>query len=460
MAEAYTVERIARFAHRADGAAMSAEARDRLKRSLLDALGCAIGAVGAGPVRAVRALVEEFGGAPLCTLVGGGRSSPDRAALLNGCLVRYLDFMDNTARRGEVCHPADNTAAVLAAAEHAGASGADFLTALAVSYTVQTRLLELPTMRAGVNYTTPLAFSVAAGAGRVLGLDAGALAHALALAGVGAVSLATIQAEPVSNWKGLSSGEAAGRALHNTYLARNGITGTLGVFDGPLGLFQLVDATLGVDWERQDLEVPLEVSIKRHNAEFQSQTAVDLAIEMRDAHGLAGAAAAGAIARVGVEVAEGAYAVLGGGKYGPKLDCRIKEQADHNLLYLVAVALLDGEVWPAQFAPERIDRDDVQALLRRVEVTPSEAFTGRIPGEMPVRIAIELADGRRVEGEKADYLGFHARPLSWDEVRGKFDRLTAGKLDAGLGREVAAAAEGIDGIAVRDLTALLARVPG
>jgi len=46
------------------------------------------------------------------------------------------------------------------------------------------------------------------------------------------VSCAVIQAEPVSNWKGLSSGEAASRALHNTYLARTGITGTLGVFDG------------------------------------------------------------------------------------------------------------------------------------------------------------------------------------------------------------------------------------
>ncbi|RYC30636.1 MmgE/PrpD family protein [Lichenibacterium minor] len=455
MPDSYTVEHIARFAHRADGIAMPAEARDRLKRSLLDALGCAIGALGAGPVRAVRALVEDLGGAPLCTLIGGGRSSPDRAGLYNGCLVRYLDFMDNTARQGEVCHPADNTSAVLAAAEHADASGADFLTALAVSYQVQTRLLELPTMRAGVNYTTPLAFSVAAGAGRVLGLDEGRLAHALALAGVGAVSLATIQAEPVSNWKGLSSGEAAGRALHNTYLARNGITGTLGVFDGPLGLFQLVDARLDTDWEREKLDIGLQVSIKRHNAEFQSQTSVDLAIELRDAHALAGAA----IERVIVEVADGAYEVLGGGKYGPKLDCRIKEQADHNLLYLVAVALLDGEVWPGQFAPERILRDDVQALLRKVVVGPDSSFTRRIPGEMPVRMTVQLADGRAITGEKTDYEGFHTRPLSWDQVRGKFDRLTTGKLDPALGRDIADAAQGIDSLAVRELTALLARVP-
>ncbi len=43
-----------------------------------------------------------------------------------------------------------------------------------------------------------------------------------------------------------------------------------------------------------------------------------------------------------MEVAKGAYDVLGGGSYGPKEDRHTKEQADHNLKYLVAVALLDG----------------------------------------------------------------------------------------------------------------------
>lgn len=56
---------------------------------------------------------------------------------MNGCLVRYLDFMDNYFRAGEVCHPADNFAAVLAASEKAGGSAQDFLYALAVAYRVQ-----------------------------------------------------------------------------------------------------------------------------------------------------------------------------------------------------------------------------------------------------------------------------------------------------------------------------------
>ncbi len=447
----FVVEEIAAFAirqHSFEGAS-----RERLKLSVLDTLGCAIGALGAKPIQAVRRVMEDFGGAPTCTVIGGARSAPDRAAMMNGCLVRYLDFMDNYLRVGEVCHPADNFAAVLAASENAGASGADFLTSLAVAYQVQARLLDLPTMRAGVNYTTPLAFSAAAGASRALGLDATRTANALGLAGVGAVSCAVIQAEPMSNWKGLSSGEAASRALHNTYLAKAGITGDLGVFDGPFGLFHLVDATLEHDWSREPLDVPLKTSIKKHNAEFQSQTAVDLALDLRSQVG-----DLDRVRRITLEAAKGAYNVIGGGSYGPKTSCHIKEQADHNLLYLIAVALIDGEVQPSQFTEERIDRADVQALLRKVEVRPSEAFTARIGDEMPVRLTIERDGGAAVEGTKARYHGFHTDPMSWDEVRTKYDRLVEGKVDRALAGEIADAAGRLETLRITDLTALLARV--
>lgn len=42
--------------------------------------------------------------------------------------------------------------------------------------------------------------------------------------------------------------------------------------------------------------------------------------------------------------------VIGGGEYGLKTDCRLKEQADHNILYAVAAGML----------PERINRADVR----------------------------------------------------------------------------------------------------
>jgi 2-methylcitrate dehydratase len=77
---------------------------------------------------------------------------------------------------------------------------------------------------------------------------------------------------------------------------------------------------------------------------------------------------------------------------------------------------------------------------------------------MPASIIIELESGERIKGEKTTFDGFHSSPMSWDQVRAKFDRLTDGKLDKGLGREISAIASEMDTVPVKQLTALLARV--
>jgi 2-methylcitrate dehydratase len=450
----YTVDKIAAFVDGCTNEAVPPDVRELVAKHLLDSIGCAIGAIGSKVTEDIKAVVDAFGGKPMCTLIGGGLTSPDRAALYNGCLVRYLDFMDGYLRPDEVNHPCDNIMAILAAAEHFGSSGEDFATAVAIAFEIQNHLLDLPTMRASINYTTPLAFSVAAGVSKVLGLDPARTADALAIAGVGAISCAVIQAEPVSNWKGLASGESASRALHNAYLAQTGITGTPGVFDGPHGLFQIVGDYLDTDWTTEWFAYAQRSSIKKYNAEFQSQSAVDLAIDLRDKHNID----VEKIKSMHVEVAQGAYDVLAGGTYGPKTECRIKEQADHNLMYLLSVALLDGEIWPPQFTTERINRDDVQSLMKKVTAAPNDDFSRRIGPQMPASLSIELEGGEVIKGEKGVFDGFWATPMTWDQVRAKFDRLTDGRVDKALGAELAAAAQNIDKIAVKDLTALLGRV--
>jgi phosphosulfolactate synthase (CoM biosynthesis protein A) len=92
---------------------------------------------------------------------------------------------------------------------------------------------------------------------------------------------------------------------------------------------------------------------------------------------------------------------------------------------MIAVALLDGELMPAQYTAERIAKDDVQRLLRRVIIRPNPSFTERFPREMPVRLAVTLLDGRRFEMEQSDYEGFHSRPLPWEGAVAKFDRLSS-----------------------------------
>jgi 2-methylcitrate dehydratase len=155
-----------------------------------------------------------------------------------------------------------------------------------------------------------------------------------------------------------------------------------------------------------------------------------------------------------------AYHIIGGGEEGDKHAFRTKEEADHSLPYLLAVALLDGEVSPAQYTPERILGEDVQALLRLVAVRPDAELSRRFPREMPCRLSISLREGRILHCEKADYEGFLTRPMRWETAVAKFERLAAPYTDQGLRRALVEAVSQLDTIAVRDLAASLAAVHG
>src|ERR1700684_997950 len=190
---------IARFALRAKYNDLTAGRRERLKVSILDAVACAINALGAPPIEACRAQSDELGGpGGRCTLIGGGRANPVYATFYNTALIRYVDFMDSYLGRGGLCHPSDNTGAILAAGEHADLSGKDFLTALAVAYQVEAQLTEsVPFMSLGVDLTTQLSYSLAAGLSKALGLDDAKTVAAICICG-DFISLLVARTPPLS----------------------------------------------------------------------------------------------------------------------------------------------------------------------------------------------------------------------------------------------------------------------
>ncbi len=449
------VERLAAFVTRASFEDLSGAAREQLKIRVLDALGCAIGAVDGAPVRLVRAQVEEFGGTPRCTLIGGGLTAPDHAALYNGALVRYLDFNDSYLATGETCHPSDNVGAVLAAAEYAGRSGREFLAALAVAYQVQCRLSDVAPVRAkGFDHTTQGAYAVAAGVSKALGLDAQRTAHAVAISGTAFNALRVTRTGALSHWKGLAYPNTAFGATHAAFLAMRGITGPLEVFEGNKGFMEAIAGRFEIDWAHEDLERVAQTIVKKYNAEIHSQSTLEGVLELRGASGVR----AEDVVRIEVDTFDVAYHIIGGGEEGEKTTIRTKEEADHSLPYMVAVAVLDGQVMPEQYRPERILQEDVQALLRKVVVRPSPDFSRRFPQRMPCQVRVALRDGRTLVRDKEDYEGFHTRPMRWDTVVGKFDRLSAPRTEAALRREIADAVAHLERIQVADLTRLLARV--
>ncbi len=369
-------EELADFAVRASYDDLSGPVREALNIRVLDALGCAIGALGSEPVRLVRQQIEQFGGAPLCTMIGGGKTAPDRAAFYNGALVRYLDFNDSYLAKGETCHPSDNIAPVLAAAEFAGRSGREFLAALAVAYQVQCRLSDVAPVRdKGFDHTTQGSYAVAAGVSRALGLDRTRTANAIAICGTAFNALRVTRTGALSHWKGLAYPNTAFGCTHAAFLAMRGVTGPLEVFEGNKGFMDAIAGRFEIDWSKEDLERVTRTILKKYNAEIHSQSAIEGILELRQ-QGMRPEE----IERIEVEMFDVAYQIIGGGEEGDKTVIRTKEEADHSLPYMLAVAILDGQVMPEQYAPERILRDDVQHLLRRVIVRPRADLQPALPG--------------------------------------------------------------------------------
>ena len=435
---------------------LSDAAVDALKIRMLDGLGCAIGALDGAPIHALRDHLAEFGGRPICTTIGGPRTAPDRAALLNGTLVRYLDFNDSYLAKGETCHPSDNIGAMLAAAEYARGSGRDLLTALAVAYQVQCRLSDVAPVRAkGFDHTTQGSYAVAAGVSKALGLDAARTANAIAISGTAFNALRVTRTGTLSNWKGLAYPNTGFCGTHAAFLAKHGITGPMEVFEGNKGFMDAIAGRFSIDWSKEDLDRVTRTIVKRFNAEVHSQSATEAILELKAETGFA----ADEVERIDIDIFDVAFNIIGGGEEGSKYGVRTKEEADHSLQYIVAAAILDGNVLPSAYAPDRILRPDVQALHRKIIVRPKREYSDRFPGEMPCRLTVLLKDGRVLEKEKRDYEGFVTRPMSWATAVAKFNALASPFASAGLREQLTKALADLENVQVADLLKLLVKIP-
>ena len=445
------VEQLADFIVNARLSDMSDSAVRELKIRVLDALGCALGALGSELIRMVKEQVDDFGGRDYCTLIGGGKTAPDRAAFFNCALVRYLDFNDSYLAKAETCHPSDNLGAVLAASEYANAGGRDFLTALGVAYQIQCRLSEAAPVRdRGFDHVTQGAYSVAGGVAKALQLERGQIANAIAISGSAYNALRVTRTGRLSHWKGLAFANMACGSVHAAFLAMRGITGPLEVFEGNKGFMEAIAGQFEIDWSGENLMVTRTV-LKKYNAEIHSQSAIECVLELqRDSR-----FAPESIEHIEIDIFDVAHKIIGGGEEGSKTEVLTKEQADHSLPYIIAVALLDGELTPAQYNPERILRSDVQGLLRRVTVRPAPEFSAAFPQEVPCRVTVHLVTGEVLRKERRSYPGFLNSPLPWAAVEEKFHRLAEGCADRLLRDAIVSAVANLEQIQISELAAIL-----
>lgn len=448
------VQKLAKFVSSRKYSDLSEAAVRELKIRLLDSIGTAVGALQGAPVKMIKEQIDDFGGNPLSSMIGGGKTAPDRAAFFNSTLVRYLDFNDSYLAKNETCHPSDNIGSVLAAAEYADKSGKEFLTALAIAYQVQCRLSDVAPVRdKGFDHTVQGAYGAAAGAAFALGLDKEKTANAIAIAATAYNALRVSRTGNLSHWKGLAFPSTGWTSTHSTFLAMRGITGPEEVFEGNKGFKETISGDFNIDWNKEDLERVTKTIIKKFNAEIHSQATLEGLQDLKQEHPFDPSE----IESIVLNTFDVAYNIIGGGEEGGKKNIRTKEEADHSLPYMMAAVILDGNVLPEQYFSERIQRSDIQQLLQKVTVQEKKEYSDRFPLEMANDITIKFKDGKVLKVEKTDYEGFLSRPASWEFITDKFKNLTNGFMDEGLQKEIIYVVKDLENFSIKELMQLLGK---
>jgi 2-methylcitrate dehydratase len=426
----------------------------QLKMHLLDSIGSLIHATTKPSVNKLVKQLSFLGEDGKCIVPIMKGLAYDRAAQLFTALIRYPDFMDNFMGKEATCHPSDNIGSLLAASQLKPTSGKDFLTAMAVAYQVECRLVEeIPVMKEGIDHTLLLGYSLVAGIGKLANLQKEQMAHALGIAGTSISPMVTSRASYTYEWKGFASSLDALNCMNIVLLAQQGMTGPVALFEGPKGFTEIFDMKLDYDWSKENFELIKKCVLKRFNAEVHSQSTLEAALELRQQHNFTCAD----IEKIDITTFLTAYHIIGSGSYGDRKTVSTKEQADHSLFYLIAVALLDGDVYPEQFETERIQRQDVQDLLQKVFVHTSfplhkpviiagilDLYTEAYPGKMKTKVEIKLTNGKTLHCSKEDYHGFFTRPFTWDYTVEKFKRLTKGVVKESLENEIIKTIENLE----------------
>ena len=425
---------IAQYAAGLDPARITETASRAMQGRLVDALGCALGALDAPPCAAARSIASAATADPGASVIGlATRSTPELAAFANGCLIRYLDFNDTYHTEGGG-HPSDMVGAVLAAAEISGRSGPDVLAALHVSYEVFAALADAVPMRdRGWDYGAFLAIATAAGAGRMLGLDVERLANAVSLAVTPNMPLFVTRTGELSNWKGCASAHAAMAALFAARLAATGVTGPPKPFEGKFGLWEQATGPFDLDGMGSPvngLSAVERTSCKLNPSDFETQIPAEV---------FGGLHAEGVrpddIAAIDVSTYYVAWDLIGGGQgdHHEKWDPKRRETADHSLPYVIAVALADGRVTKASFAPDRVADPALRPLMARVTVVEDPEITRTWRTKPAYEFVVSLRDGRSRRIRVDHPRGHFHRPLS----DGDFDKKFLANSTASLGHDTA-----------------------
>ncbi|CAN7620147.1 MmgE/PrpD family protein [Rhizobium sp. LjRoot254] len=404
---------------------LSAEVVELGKKHILDGFGLALSGSVAKSGELARRHLDDLGLADgAATVIGAGRKvAPRFAAFVNGVGIHADDYDDTQLAvakdrvYGLLTHPtAPALPAAFAIAELTKASGKDFMLAYHLGVEVECKIAEAINPRhyqTGFHATATCGtFAAASAAAKLMGLDVATTLRALSIAGSQSAGLREnfgTMTKPFHAGRSSESGVAAAQ------FASYGWTAAPTILEAPRGFFSAagggydqsaIHGKLGAPWTFSEPGI----SIKPHPSGSLTHPGMTEMLRLIKANNIK----AEDVVRVRVGTNSNMPNALI--HHRPKDEL----QAKFSMEFCMAILLLEGRAGLNEFTDAAVEREDVKAMIERVDFVIDDEAEAAGYHLMTTLIDIELNDGRKISG-RADFgKGSPAFPMSYDEVAGKF----------------------------------------
>src|SRR5690349_13917893 len=359
--------KMARWAAALDFNHLPQDAVYQAKRFLLDSVGCALGGYQQHDVKIALQVIDEIAGRGPTTVIGTGKKiDPVSASFANALMIRCMDYNDIYWKQ-DPSHPSDIFPAALACCERAKSDGRELVVGLVLGHEFECRFCEaaVPGIRErGWHHATLTAFVSPLVAGRALHLGGEQIQHAIGISASRHATLGAVTAGKLTMMKNTVDPLATQSGVFAALLAEKGYTGPEHVIDGKEGLVHcfgpewklfLLTERLGDEWRIT------RCGMKFFPTEALTHTPISAVLDLVTEHDLQPEQ----ITEIHIRsLARAADILADPSKYDP----RSKETADHSLPYCIAAAVVDRQVTPAQFTPEKIADARIREQLRKVVV--------------------------------------------------------------------------------------------
>lgn len=413
-----TTERLANFAAEMRFDLLSAETAHECKRRLIDTIASAMAGYSDPVCKMARGMARKRPSEAAASVWGSNfTASPEMAAFANGVMLRFMDISDTYVGKSRG-HPSDVMSGILAVGETVRADGPAVINAITLAYDVYCSFIDaIEINQKGWDQPVYGVIASAMGAGKLLGLSRDQMQNAISLALAPNMALAQSRSGALSNWKGCAGANAARNGVFATLLAQEGFTGPTAVFEGVGGLWEALGK---FDWPLPAVRGPhlvAQTHIKTLPICFHGQAAVLAALDLKPRINT------DLIREVHVDTYDTAVLMMANdaGRWAPKTH----ETADHSMPYVIAVALLDGEVTGDSFKASRLTDPVVASLMQKIKVNASADMCALYPESAPSRVRVRMESGDEHAGEVRYPKGHARNPLSDAELNNKFRRIFA-----------------------------------